>query len=370
MNSTPKKLLYFCSSSVFGGAERFIETCLHGHREVGDFEAAAFFLNSGDFSKYCEEQEFKLYYSPISVRLKNIFSWLVFQFYFYLFLKKEKIDIVHLTMPYSQLFASLPARLAGVKIIWFQHGPVGGTLDKLANKLPYDHLFFNSIFTKEEHLKTVGRIKASDHIINMKVRTNFDSNNVIKIREKYKTADKLFICTGRICRWKGFEHAIKVVNRLNKDAKIKATLLIAGKPSNEDDKLYYQSLIDLVTKLNLSESVKFLGFKSNVYDYVKASDALLHTSTTPEPFGLVIAEAISLNTFVFVTNLGGAAEQISLNPDKGMSYESSDLSNSLYLAILKKYKDHINDGKIYPPESLDCSSQVIEMLAFIKKTVS
>ena len=46
-----KKVLYFLSSGVIGGAEKFVETCLNNHS--ANIEAEIFFLNDGPFYETC-----------------------------------------------------------------------------------------------------------------------------------------------------------------------------------------------------------------------------------------------------------------------------------------------------------------------------
>lgn len=369
--NTKKNILYFCSSGIFGGAERFVETCLFGHIDHGDFDARVFFLNQGDFSDHCVDSGFNVDYTPYKVRLVNIFSWVIFQFYFFNYIKKNKIDVVHLTMPYSQVFAAIASRLAGAKIVWFQHGPVGGLIDKIANLLPYDIIYFNSEFTKQEHLKTVGNIRGDSKIITLKVRTSVDQEAVNKIHNKYNSSKALFISSGRICRWKGFEHAIEAIKLLKQD-ELASTLLILGKPSTNDDQKYLNELKALVIEGNLEEEVKFLGFKSNVYDYVYCASALLHTSITPEPFGLVIAEAISLSTYVFATASGGAMEQFKDGEQHGEVYTGEDLSIALYKSLKSKYPHFMENAKRNMrktlPHSVNNNAQPVEMMNILNNS--
>lgn len=313
MNS-PKKILYFCSSSVYGGAERFVETCLHEHRENGE-NIHVFFLNLGPFSHILEEDGFDIYYPPFKTKLSHFHSWLRFQVYFYKFLRKKNITHVHFTMAYSQLFGALAASLAGVKIVWFQHGPIGGIIDRFANLLPYDVILFNSQFTKSSHLTNAGKIKSPHKIIDLSVNVKFDSKSVAKIKASYPQG--YLISMGRICRWKGYEEIINMFSNIT----AKYDLLIIGKASSADDKEYEEELKLLCEKLKVDSRVHFLGFKRNVHDYVKGSLALLHNSTIPEPFGLVVSEAKSLGVFVYAKKLGGVIDQIKSNED-GYLYDN------------------------------------------------
>ncbi len=346
MNLNKKKnVLYFCSSGVYGGAERFVEECMLQHKSYDDMNARVFFLNRGRFFERCIEKRYQTDFCPFQTRLKNIFSWIRFQFYFYSFLKKEKIDIVHLTMAYSQIFASVAARFAKVKVVWFQHGPIGGVIDRVANCLPYDNIIFNSQFTKSEHLLKAGKIRSRDDILFIQVTTSYDSDEVRRIHENYKDYDSILLATGRICRWKGYEEAIRAFEKLTNENDFNGVLFIIGEPATDDDKDYLNELKAMVGRIDCHKHILFLGFKANIYDYMKSADVLIHCSQIPEPFGLVVAESISLGTYVFVPPVGGVYEQLKLAPSCGSIYKSTDhLCELLGFRLLKRdtYKENIN----------------------------
>ena len=54
----------------------------------------------------------------------------------------------------------------------------------------------------------------------------------------------------------------------------------------------------------------FTGFVNDVAPAMRALDVVVHASTQPEPFGLVIAEAMACGRAVVVSAAGGAAEII------------------------------------------------------------
>ncbi len=58
----------------------------------------------------------------------------------------------------------------------------------------------------------------------------------------------------------------------------------------------------------LSVDVCFTGFVDDMPAMMRAADIVVHASTEPEPFGLVIAEAMACGCAVIASNQGGAAE--------------------------------------------------------------
>jgi glycosyltransferase involved in cell wall biosynthesis len=73
---------------------------------------------------------------------------------------------------------------------------------------------------------------------------------------------------------------------------------------------YVDSLQQQVKSLGLEERVKFLGFRSDVAELMSACDGIAHTSTSPEPFGRVIIEAMLCGKPVIGAAAGGVIELI------------------------------------------------------------
>jgi glycosyltransferase involved in cell wall biosynthesis len=64
--------------------------------------------------------------------------------------------------------------------------------------------------------------------------------------------------------------------------------------------------------LALGDRVGFTGFAVDSATVMRALDIVVHASTDPEPFGLVIAEAMACGRAVVVSDAGGAAELVSV----------------------------------------------------------
>ena len=73
---------------------------------------------------------------------------------------------------------------------------------------------------------------------------------------------------------------------------------------------YVTQLHQQVTELGLEDRVEFLGFRSDVIPLMAACDLAAHTSTSPEPFGRTIVEAMLCGCPVVAAAAGGAIELI------------------------------------------------------------
>jgi glycosyltransferase involved in cell wall biosynthesis len=74
-------------------------------------------------------------------------------------------------------------------------------------------------------------------------------------------------------------------------------------------------LRQLVSEFDLTDRVGFTGFIRQPETALRALDIVVHASTSPEPFGLVIAEAMACGRAVVVSDAGGAAELVTPGTD-------------------------------------------------------
>lgn len=107
---------------------------------------------------------------------------------------------------------------------------------------------------------------------------------------------------GRISRWKGQDVFLKALVRL---PGVNA-VIVGGALFDEAD--LERQLQELTRELGLERRVTFAGHVDNTMTLMAACDVVAHCSTAPEPFGLVIAEAMFAGTPVIASDAGGARE--------------------------------------------------------------
>ncbi len=122
---------------------------------------------------------------------------------------------------------------------------------------------------------------------------------------------RLLAEVAQITPWKGQDTAIRALPMVRE--RFNAHLLIVGdiafSSQRYDNVAFMQSLKELVAELELEAVVHFLGNREDVPAIIGAVDLLLLPSWD-EPFGLVVAEAMSIGTSVLVTERGGVSEYI------------------------------------------------------------
>jgi glycosyltransferase involved in cell wall biosynthesis len=114
--------------------------------------------------------------------------------------------------------------------------------------------------------------------------------------------------------WKGHEVFLRAVAALERDLPVRAYVVggaIYGTAGSEVDP---DRLRRLASELGIADRVGFTGF-ADAAAAMRALDVVVHASTQPEPFGLVIAEAMACARPVVVSAAGGAGEIITDSRD-------------------------------------------------------
>lgn len=113
-----------------------------------------------------------------------------------------------------------------------------------------------------------------------------------------------------LARWKGHEVFLRALALVPTEIPIRG--YIVGDALYQTDGSQY-SLAELKTmagELGISDRVGFTGFVDQPAAAMRALDIVVHASTDPEPFGLVIVEGMACGRAVIVSEAGGAAELI------------------------------------------------------------
>lgn len=109
-------------------------------------------------------------------------------------------------------------------------------------------------------------------------------------------------------RWKGHAVFLDALARLRSLPSVRG-YIVGGSIYHTDASQYSrQELRSRAEALGLGDTVGFTGQVDDVSAVLRALDIVVHASTEPEPFGLVIAEAMACGRPVVVSRAGGAAE--------------------------------------------------------------
>ncbi len=112
-------------------------------------------------------------------------------------------------------------------------------------------------------------------------------------------------------RWKGHKVFLEALARLPAEPPVRGYII--GGPIYQTDGSQWSmtELREEAARLGLSGQVGFTGFLEDTPAAIRCLDMVVHASTQPEPFGMVIVEAMGCGKPVIASRSGGAAELIS-----------------------------------------------------------
>ena len=109
-------------------------------------------------------------------------------------------------------------------------------------------------------------------------------------------------------RWKGHTTFLDAVARLPRDLPIRGYIVGGAVYRTDDSQHVLDDLRRYAERVGVADRVGFTGFVARPEDAMRALDIVVHASTSPEPFGLVIVEAMACGRAVVASAAGGATE--------------------------------------------------------------
>ncbi|MCG8512232.1 MAG: glycosyltransferase family 4 protein, partial [Rhodospirillales bacterium] len=109
---------------------------------------------------------------------------------------------------------------------------------------------------------------------------------------------------GRLAPWKGQHVLLKALTHLP-DTEL---MIVGDALFGETD--YVERLHKYVDEHDLTDRVRFMGFRDDIPELLAQCDIVAHTSTAPEPFGRVVVEAMLAGRPIVATRAGGVPELV------------------------------------------------------------
>ena len=124
-------------------------------------------------------------------------------------------------------------------------------------------------------------------------------------------------------RWKGHEVFLRALAMLPDKFPVRGYVIGAPLYRTKDSQYEVSELRELADNLGLRGKVGFTGFVEDNAAAIRSLDIVVHASTKPEPFGLVIVEAMACARPVLISAGGGATEIFTEGVD-ALSYPPGD----------------------------------------------
>jgi len=156
--------------------------------------------------------------------------------------------------------------------------------------------------------------------------------------ELFKTDKKVILAVGTLKKRKDYTTIIKALYELRKKGNDHLKLFILGDGPTKEE------IENEIQNLKLIGNVELLGFKENVYPYMKAADLFVHSSEV-EGFALVIAEALSCGTNVVSTDTPHGPSEILENGKYGSLVQIGD-EMAMADAIMAKINNPIKSNTL------------------------
>lgn len=115
---------------------------------------------------------------------------------------------------------------------------------------------------------------------------------------------------GTLARWKGHETFLTALSLMTAEIPVRGYVIGDALYQTEGSQTSLAELKEIAQRLGISSRVGFTGFVPEPASAMRALDIVVHASAQPEPFGLVIVEAMACGRAVIASESGGAAELI------------------------------------------------------------
>ena len=109
-------------------------------------------------------------------------------------------------------------------------------------------------------------------------------------------------------KWKGHETFFRSIAAIPRTIPVRAYVVGGPLYETRGSQFSLEELRHMVAQLGVSDRIAFTGHTEDVAAAMRALNVVVHASTQPEPFGLVIAEAMACGRPVVTSGTGGARE--------------------------------------------------------------
>ncbi len=237
-------------------------------------------------------------------------------FYFFLFLLKHRIDLVHLNNTARAGWEWLIAcKLLNKKCITHERGFARYTPLAIAFAKRFDRIVCVSEAVRDA-LSQLG-LKNNVRILYDGIDPAAFQKRVVKspedVRREFGLPNDITLIgmVGNIQEWKGQRTVAEAMQKLRDDLTGVRCLLVGDASSTvRRDQQFLQTLKRQIIENELTRHVILTGYRTDIADLMNAMDIVLHASIQPEPFGMVVLEAMALGKPVIATDIGGPREII------------------------------------------------------------
>jgi glycosyltransferase involved in cell wall biosynthesis len=244
------------------------------------------------------------------------------------------VVVTHDSWPHT-LFAPV-VRWAGIRLVHFIHGQANCRrwLDWMASRTPPDLVVAASQFTAASvrDLFPAAKVETWHYPV-----AHFDGKSLrAAVRSELGTDDEAVVIlqASRLERWKGQSVHLSALGLLREVPGWVCWL--AGGAQKVGEGQFLSELRSIVERVGVADRVRFLGQRPDVPRLMAAADVFCQPNSGPEPFGIVLVEALYAGLPVVTSGFGGAAEIV--DPTCGVLTRPGD-TEGVAAALLSLIQD-------------------------------
>jgi len=226
-------------------------------------------------------------------------------------LASRPFDVCVTHAPWSHALFAATVRRADASLAFWAHDAWRGRhwTERWARRTVPDLLIANSAFTADTVAPIFG--SASREIVHAPIdvsRVVLAAGERAAIRRALTTPDDAVVVVqaSRLESWKGHATLLRALAALKGGPSWMCW--IAGGAQRATEQRYAESLRALVDQLGIGGRVRFAGERTDVPRLLAAADVYCQPNSSPEPFGIVLIEALAAGLPVVTTASGGALE--------------------------------------------------------------
>ena len=341
------KICIFSPNFKTGGAQRNSINLANYYKKLNHDVTILTLNNSGDLYNQLnnEVKRYNLSTHKISLSILKINKYL----------NNKKFDVIISMIQETNIIIGISSIFSSYKSIIL--GREANTLNKVKNLNIFQRIIYTAVLKfsyRQLHAIISNSNDTRNDLCEMNIKSKKNINKIIYnpvidkenfkhqksnlFRHKWAGAEfKKILIAGRLVEQKNHKFCLKVFKNLYLENK-NLRLIVLG------DGQLKNMLIKYSINLNISEAVDFIGFKENVYDYMKMCDVLVVTSLY-EGFGNILVEALFNQMHIVSINCKGGPKEILDNGKYGSLINDYNIKY-FKEAIMKKLntkKRNIND---------------------------
>jgi glycosyltransferase involved in cell wall biosynthesis len=293
-----------------GGAEAMLQAVLDGAHESGH-ELELLFFEPGPWPAELIDAGFRVEVIPAG-RLRQAHRWLATVLRLARIFRSRQPDLILNWAAKTQLYGSPAAALAGMpgRVLWWQQGiPTGDWIDRCATALPARAVgcYSNAAARAQARLspsRPTFVVSAGAHVADSHAAGGEAAEAALEL----PPGTPVVGLVGRLQPWKGQDRLLGAQALLRERGCRFHTVIVGGDAYGLSPD-YAGSLPSLVRRLGLADSVTMTDQVPDAGPFIDRMDILVNASD-PEPFGIVLLEAMARGVAVVAVDSGGPAEFI------------------------------------------------------------